>query len=321
MKKQSVILKDTIYGSYEITSPIILELLASPSTLRLKDISQMGPPDPYYHIKNYSRYVHSVGVMLILKHLGASELEQVAGLLHDVSHTTFSHLVDWVVGSEQTESFQDDQHESFIQNSKLPGILKKYGYSVKQITNYKQFTLLEQDIPALCADRIDYSLREFRLADAKTCFSHLVNYQNKIVFNDVDAAYLFAHGFLERQSNHWGGYEAVTRYNLFAKALKRALKLNMIDMGVFQGKEKPIIRLLENSNDIIIQDILSTLKQSSVAHLKKDVSPTRKKFRYVDPDVLISRHVRRLSSLSSQFKNEIEKARINNEKGVFSGTL
>lgn len=312
---------DNIYGSYSITSPVLLELLHSKPLLRLKDISQMGPPDPYYHIPNYSRYEHSVGVMLLLKHLGASEIEQIAGLLHDVSHTAFSHLIDWVLGSGRVENFQDNQHESFINNSEIPSILKKYDYSVDKITNYKHYTLLEQDIPSLCADRIDYSLREFPAETARRCFSHLEVFQNHITFKDEESAYLFAHEFLSRQNHHWGGYEAVTRYNLFSRALRKALNIHIISMKNFQGPEQPIIKIIEESKDEEIQTILQTLKNKDLSYLKKDSKVTCKKFRYVDPEIHIKNQIVLLSKINNDFLNEIEQAKIENEVGVRGGTI
>lgn len=317
----TMLITDRIYGSYKITSHVLLELINSPSLQRLKDISQMGPPDPYYHIPNYSRYEHSIGVMLMLNHLQASELEQVAGLLHDVSHTAFSHLIDWVVGSGAVENFQDNQHESFIHKSEIPDILKKHNYTVDSVVNYKNFSRLEQDIPSLCADRIDYSLREFPIETAHNCFLHLEVFQNRIVFNNEKAAYIFAHEFLSRQRNHWGGYEAVTRYNLFSQILKKALNLQIISMQNFQETEKPIIKILGNSKDREIQTILKVLKNSDLSHLKKDMKVTYKKFRYVDPEIHIKNYIVALSSINDDFKKEVEHARKENEMGIRSGTI
>ena len=43
-----------------------------------------------------TRYEHSVGVMLLARRVGGGLREQVAALLHDVSHTAFSHVIDHV---------------------------------------------------------------------------------------------------------------------------------------------------------------------------------------------------------------------------------
>ena len=156
---------DKVYGKIKIQEPILLELLDDPAVLRLKKISQFGMPNKYYHYKNYSRYEHSVGVMILLREFGATIEEQIAGLLHDVSHTTFSHVADWVFmkGEKGFEDYQDKVHNRFIRNSGIPKILREYGFSVERILDKKNFTLLENEVPDLCSDRIDYSLREFKI--------------------------------------------------------------------------------------------------------------------------------------------------------------
>ena len=177
-------IKEKIYGETTINLPVIAELLSSPLLRRLKKIAQFGIPDEFYHKKNYSRLGHSVGVMVLLKKLGATEEEQIAGLLHDVSHTAFSHIIDWVVGKGRTENYQDREHNKFVGQSKIPAILKKYGYDFNEV-NYKKFKLLDRKIPYLCADRIDYALREFPKPLARYCFAGLAVRNGKIVFKDL----------------------------------------------------------------------------------------------------------------------------------------
>lgn len=231
MKK---VVSDGIYGEIKINESVLLELLNSPSTLRLKRISQYGIPDKYYHFKNYSRYEHSVGVMILLRKLGATLEEQVAGLLHDVSVLAFSHVADWVFakGSEGVEDLHDSIHREFVRKTEIPEILEKFDFSMGRILDEENFPLLERKIPDLCADRVDYALREFkywlnpRITDA--CIKHLVNFNGEIVFADCDAAFDFATNFLELQTNHWGGYEATVRYYLFSEALKIALREGIV---------------------------------------------------------------------------------------------
>lgn len=169
-----IIVLDRIYGITKIDSPVLIELIRSKPVQRLKKISQFGVPDEFYHLKNYSRYEHSLGVMLLLKQLGASEEEQIAGLLHDVSHTAFSHVVDWVIGTGHVEDYQDTQHKDVIASSKITNILKRYGYNPHKIADYHHFPLLERELPIVCADRADYSLREFPMSIARKCKESLI---------------------------------------------------------------------------------------------------------------------------------------------------
>lgn len=305
-----------IYGKTTINSPVIISLIKSKPLQRLKKISQFGIPDKYYHLKNYSRYEHSVGVMILLKKLGASEEEQIAGLLHDVSHTAFSHVIDWVVGSGKTEDYQDNQHTTFILNSTIPQILQKYGYNANKISSYKHFGLLEQALPDICADRVDYSLREFKKEITKKCISSLINRNNKMAFADKSTALLFAKNFLKQQETHWGGFEAASRYRLFADALKIALTQKIITMDDLWKTDSLVINKLEKSKDADIKKILKALKHKSLKKYPKSKVVVHKKFRYVDPLFLKNGKLQRLSSFDFNFKAKIKKAKLENEKGV-----
>jgi HD superfamily phosphohydrolase len=217
-----MIINDEIYGKIKINSPVLIELIKSQPMQRLKKIAQCGIPNQYYFFKGGNRFDHCVGVMLLLKQLGATEEEQVAGLLHDVSHTAFSHVIDWVVSTGETEDYQDNQHAQFINGKEISAILKKYKIDSNRIANYHHyFSLLEKNIPDLCADRVDYALDEFPPAVSKRLVKALIVKGNGIVFKDEKNALVFAQNYLKRQMAHWGSYEAVVRYSILAKILKK----------------------------------------------------------------------------------------------------
>lgn len=314
---KKLVINDRIYGKVIINSPALIELINSKPLQRLKKIAQFGIPDEYYHKKNFSRYEHSIGVMLVLKRLGASEEEQIAGLLHDVSHTAFSHVIDWVVGSGGREDYQDKQHKNFILNSEITVILKKYKYTPKSIAQYEDFGLLERSVPDLCADRVDYALREFPNKIAKHCLTGLEANSNLIVFSDRTKAKLFAINYFHLQNTHWGGFEAVVRYRLFADVLQKALDLSLISFGDFWKYDAYILKRLHTTNNHYITKILSLLKNKSLIHLPKSATVYHKKFRYVDPYIIVNRKLKRLSKIDPLYENEIEKNRILNNKGIF----
>jgi len=119
-------IKDNIYGEFTVNDKALVELLRNPLLLRLKNISQFGVPNEYYHHKNFNRYEHSVGVMLLLRKLGANLEEQIAGLLHDVSTLAFSHITDWVFADGGTkgsaENYHDTINHDFIYKSDIPKV-------------------------------------------------------------------------------------------------------------------------------------------------------------------------------------------------------
>lgn len=86
--------QDLLYGAVELPEAITT-LLHTPPIQRLRGIHQGGAIVLANPTINHTRFDHSVGVMLLIRRLGGSLREQLAGLLHDVSHTAFSHLITY----------------------------------------------------------------------------------------------------------------------------------------------------------------------------------------------------------------------------------
>ena len=127
-------IEDRVYGEEKIEEEVLIDLINCRPVQRLKGLAQYGLPDEYYHKKNFSRYEHSLGVLVFLRRLGANSTEQIAGLLHDVSHTAFSHIIDWVIGNPEKEDFQDKNHNNIIKNSEIPQILEKYNFDFNEVS-------------------------------------------------------------------------------------------------------------------------------------------------------------------------------------------
>ncbi|MEK6915211.1 MAG: HD domain-containing protein [Nanoarchaeota archaeon] len=306
-------INDCVYGEFEITENILIELINCKTLQRLKNISQMGMPDEYYHKKGFSRFEHSVGVMLLLKKLGASLDEQIAGLLHDVSHTAFSHVIDWVLGDPTKEDYQDNSFLDFIEKSEIPKILEKYGFDYRSLCELERFSLLENAAPNICADRVDYLLREIVRFEEPKIFrfilDSLTSYKGTIVFNSIDAAEIFASNYARCQKEHWAGEEARTRYYLLAQILKQALGIKLINISDFWKTDYEVIDILQNSNDSKILDGLSLLKNGfKIIKSKSNNSIIlHKKFRCVNPYVLNNNSIILLSNLSKNYKESLEK--------------
>jgi hypothetical protein len=316
-----MIINDKIYSTFEISSPIILELINTKAFQRLKNINQFGIPNKYFHLDGYSRYDHSLGVYILLNKLRASKEEQVAGLLHDISHTAFSHIVDWVIGDNQKEDYQDKNHLSILEQKELVDILNKYGYSAKQIANYHNFSLLEKDLPNLCADRIDYAFREFSLDTIEKCLYKLRVFKKEIVFSTEESALIFAENFLKLQIENWSGYEAVTRYVLISELLKKAMKENIISLKDLLKTDEYVINKLLKTKKKDYLDTLSLLENKRLDFLPKSKIYVKKKFRYVDPKIYEDRKLKRLSEINKKFRRNLEKARQLNKKGIHTGIL
>ncbi|MFF5380677.1 HD domain-containing protein [Pedobacter suwonensis] len=150
-------INDFLYGKMELPT-LFSDLLNTDALKRLGGIHQSGAIFLVNPDICHSRLEHAIGVTMLIRMLGGSELEQVAGLLHDISHTAFSHVGDYVFGNTE-EDYHEKVFAEVLCKSEVPGVLLKYGYDVGQIL-HGTFDILEQPLPALCADRLDYTLRD-----------------------------------------------------------------------------------------------------------------------------------------------------------------
>ena len=315
-------IEDRIWGDYSIDEGLLIELIYSPEIIRLKEVSQFGLPYEYYPLKGFTRYEHSIGVMLLLRKLGADLEEQVAGLTHDVSHTAFSHLVDWVMGNRKNEDFQDLRHEKIILESGIGKTIQKHGLNPERIAKHENYSLLERPAPELCADRMDYALREFldwaAPFEAGYCAQSLSAVDGKIVFNDASSAKAFGYNYLKLQREHWGGAEWTLRWEIFSEVLKFGLNSKIIGIDDFNGEERTILDKLERSRDTYVSTRIQMLK-NNLGFEVNEKNPTyclHKKFRYIDPSYIDGSNITKLSEKDEKYLEFLKIERENNEKGI-----
>jgi HD superfamily phosphohydrolase len=314
---------DRIYGKFDITEPVLIELIDSPAIQRLKGIHQFGMPQRFYPYPGFSRYEHSLGVMLVLRKLGADIEEQAAGLIHDVSHTAFSHLVDWVMGDREKEDHQDKNLQKIVSLSTIPEILQKHSLDSEKVTDIKQYSLLERPAPYLCADRIDYSLREFYTwanpAIVSQCIGDLVNHNGQIAFKTKDSAEKFAYTYAKCQKEHWGGAECTVRWELLTRALKIGLEKGFVKPDDFYNEDEYLIGKLQESKNSDATQILSALKKPSLNLNENRINPQfdlRKKFRYIDPHYSSKGSFHTLSETDQSYRDFLQEQREINERGI-----
>ena len=160
----AVVNTDTM-ASHE--AELLLALLDSPALNRLKSINQYGPiqmvDSQGHNNEPYSRYDHSLGVFYLLNRFGAPFAEQISGLLHDVSHSAFSHVSDYLFSelSAGDPDYHDAQFTNFANTYGLAPILARYQLCADDVApkGKRHFPRLEQPLPELGADRLDYILQ------------------------------------------------------------------------------------------------------------------------------------------------------------------
>jgi hypothetical protein len=319
-----MVLKDVNYGSFDVREPVLIELINSDAVQRLKRLDQMGVPQKYYPFAGFSRFEHSLGVMLLLRKLDARLEEQVAGLIHDASHLAFSHTVDWAIaeGMKGNEDLQDNNHMIMLAETTIPKTLKKFGLDFGTVTDIKRFKLLESDAPSLCADRLDYALKEFYYcgskAVAKQCVEDLMSFDGRTVFRSKEAAGVFGRNYMALQNGHWGGQEAVTQYYLLSRIIKAGLEKQVISFEDLKTDDEYVMDKLEKTKEEEIRNYLRLLLYKGKLPKNKagKSEKVRKKFRHVDPKYLDNGIVRRLSESEFGYGNLLEESRKLNQKGI-----
>lgn len=226
---------DEIYGSVEIGELLLVNLIESAVVQRMKGISQHGITALLGITPSFSRFDHSMGVMLLVRRLGGSIDEQIAALLHDISHTAFSHVIDFVFDDSVGQSYHEEKKEAFVAESDIPAILQRHGLEWRDFMAEDQFSLLEQPSPALCADRLDYFLRDLewlklaRAEDIQAAIQALDVCAGQIICTDPDVARWLAYTYIEADQTSWSSFREVGLYQVTAEAIKAARRLGMIE--------------------------------------------------------------------------------------------
>ena len=242
---------DRVYGNFEIIEPVILELINSPTLQRLKEIDQAGYSEPHFPGTAHSRFEHSIGDYLLLKIYGAPIEEQIAGLIHDVSHSAFSHCIDYVLdaGSEKEHNHQDNVFDDYVRKSEIPEILKKHNLDLDYILDDKNFPLKENDLPDLCSDRIDYSLRTAivfkEIENGKFFTDNLIAKKEKWIFKDFESEKKYAELFLKLNTNYYAGLPSAVMFRTVGDYLRYALSKGYISETDLYTTDKIVLSKIE----------------------------------------------------------------------------
>lgn len=244
-----MIYDDIVYGRVEINEPVVLEIIDSKEMQRLKWVDQAWYFEPYFPWSAHSRFEHSVWVYLLLRKYWAPLEEQIAGLIHDLSHWTFSHCLDYVFEewNQKEQSHQDSVFDEFVRNSSIPSILEKYWFDVDNILNDDRHPLKEKNLPDLCADRIDYSLRDCihydKWSTDKVYF--MINDLNvdidRRVFSNLEVAKKYAEMFQKMNNIYRSGIESAVMFVTISDFLKYAWNKWYIERDDFYTTDKEVL--------------------------------------------------------------------------------
>jgi len=324
MNEKSIILESWA-GRCEITEPVLIELLEHSVMQRLKGIEMGGCV--IYVVKDYrkgSRFEHSVNVLILLRRYGAPLLEQIAGLLHDVSHTAFSHVAEFVFNHKcNKNSYQDDIHEWFLRKQQVDVILNKYDIELDDVLHKTElnggFKRLEQDLPDICIDRLEYNLA-FALSCKIISVDAVQNVLNDLKFEDgywfftnPESAKVLGEISMFLTEEFWASAWNNVLYYFVAEALKKAFDLGVVTSDDMHFSHDALVwQKLISSQDEIIKNMMQKVQNFKEHFELTDEGFDQKidcKFRGIDPLVLFGGQLSRLTEIDPEFKQEFEQSK------------
>ncbi|HDR7316155.1 HD domain-containing protein [Bacillus toyonensis] len=319
-----MIISDVLYGEFEVDQ-VLEELILSKPVQRLKGIHQAGASYLMNEKWNVTRFNHSVGVMLLIKKLGGSVEEQIAGLLHDVSHTTFSHVMDYVFDN-MNESYHEEIFSSVVKKSEIPAILSKYGYNYEDILlDDSKWTLLERSAPELCADRVDYTLRDMytygyvSLEEVHNFLSDVIEVDGKMVLQNIKMAEWFTETYYKEVIDFFMQPTNIYGNDMLAKTLKLALHKQVIHADDFLLEDHELQVKLQLCNDSEVHALLRKVHPN--VKVREDRSEydlhQKNKVRLIDPPLLREGKIIQSSVVSEKIREMSDIAYEKSVRGMY----
>lgn len=301
--------KDDVYGPVTIDEPVILAVMKSAAMQRLDGVLQHGISGLIGLTAPITRLEHSIGAMLLVRRLGASLQEQLAALLHDVSHTAFSHVIDYVYHGHNSQSYHDEMKETYLQGTDIPAVLAEYGFDWRDFLDEDQYTLLEQPSPALCADRLDYFLRDgpglgvMTAEHIQLALPHLTVHDGRIAVDDIEVGRWLADTYMAADKASWANFHEVGLYELTAQAIRIALEKGILVEDDIWGTDAPAWAKLQASNEPQLRNLIPLIRPET-KFMWDEENPdfyVSTKLRTIDPDILVADRVFPLSKFDEDF--------------------
>lgn len=286
---------DKIYGEVEF-SGIIEEIIKTNVFRRLKKIHQGGSiflVDPKI---NHTRFEHSIGVMLIIKKVGGSLEEQIAGLIHDISHTAFSHLIDYILEIEG-EDYHEHRYAEVLKDRELAAVLNKYRIDDTLLADLDKFRLLEYPLPYLSADRIDYTLRDMfqigkiSLGEISWFINGLVAFDNRIVLKSKEYGTWFQEQYSFLTAEYFEDVKNIEINMIMKTIIKDCLQNGIIEETDFFKDDFYLIDKVNQKSDL--RQWINRIRGNGLKNKKL----TTKK-RIVDPEIIVNNKILRLSEVN-----------------------
>lgn len=185
-------IRDPLYGFITINE-MELNVINAPAVQRLRRVAHLGLSDAVYPSATHSRFEHSLGVMHLAGELAESlglpedavQAYRIAGLLHDVGHSPFSHALEGVI--EERLGFEHERQSERVIRDLEDLYAPDAEFVIDIIHGDTKYDIVAGDIDA---DRLDYLERDSRRTgfrnssvDVRTIVKFARTHEDRVVFD------------------------------------------------------------------------------------------------------------------------------------------
>jgi len=327
IQKYHSILNDEIPDS-------IKKLVEIPEVLRLSGISAHCGVD-YTKLGLYrffySKLDHDIGIALIMSRFGQDIKAVTAGMLHDISSTSFAHVFNFM---KEDYRFEKNTHKTnsfdmLISSEGLFNYFIENEISIMDVYDDSRYPIFNNLTPKLSADRLEYILENslnlslVNLDELANIYNDLTIEKNEI-FNDefcfqtIDMAERFCQLSI-KVGEVFNSYEQKFAMQFLADVLALMIRKGIItEDDLYKYSDKVIMDMGVNSNieEVVkawqeffnIEKIYTSFNKPTDKYSAQILS----KRRYVDPLVKTNKGLFRISRISDKSKNMIYDFLVNN---------
>ncbi|KAJ5928694.1 hypothetical protein N7466_007650 [Penicillium verhagenii] len=298
VSETNVLIRDQVYGEHSITETVLIHLLRSPELLRLKGICQHGVTTFLGFGPKVTRFEHSVGAFLLVRTVGGSVEEQIAALLHDISHTSLSHVVDDALSKPGEESYHEVHKSRFLKTTQLPDILTEYGFGNLKALEEDLFRLVEMPAPHLCADRLDYALRDAlafeklslnqvrEIYQSTKAFPSASSHNRLLVLEDQNHALILARAYQATDRDVWSNRAQANLYKRTGSIIRDLVHSGRVkEEALWKLSDEDFWTLLRQQATPEILSEMNAMESQGLPDEEELRLPRDAKIRTIDPDI------------------------------------
>lgn len=175
--------------------------LDTPCLKRLKKVCYFcgmdyASKDIYNFKEKITRYDHSLTVALLTWKCSKDKKATIAGLFHDIATPCFSHVIDYMNKDYENQESTEENTEKILKGDVyLNKCLEEDNIDIEDIINFKQYNIVDNDRPKVCADRLDGVIltgiswtKNVDYKDIKDIINDIEIYDNEIGFKTKNIA-------------------------------------------------------------------------------------------------------------------------------------